>query len=93
MALAIRCEQLIRDGIIKNQFELAHYGQVTTVRMTHIMWLVKLAPKIQEAILFLPRVESGPDPIKEIEVRRIAQVLDWGEQRERWRYLADLAPI
>ncbi len=64
MALAIRCEQLIRDGLIKNQSELAHYGQVTTARMTHIMWLVNLAPDIQEAILFLPRVESGPDPSK-----------------------------
>jgi hypothetical protein len=33
------------------------------------------------AILFLPRVESGSDPIREIDVRRLAQVLDWGEQR------------
>ena len=29
--------------------------------MTHIMWLTNLDPEIQEAILFLPRVESGPD--------------------------------
>ena len=33
--------------------------------MTHIMWLTNLAPNIQEAILFLPRVESGPDAVKE----------------------------
>jgi len=52
--------------------------------MTHIMWLTNLAPDIQEAILFLPRVESGPDSIKEIEVRGIARVLDWGVQRGRW---------
>ena len=84
MALAIECDRLIRDGVIKNQSELAHYAQVTTARMTHIMWLTNLAPEIQEAILFLPRVESGPDTIKEIEVRRIARVLDWGVQRGRW---------
>ena len=53
--------------------------------MTHIMWLTNLAPEIQEAILFLPRAESGPDTVKEIDVRRIARVLDWGVQRERWR--------
>ena len=77
MALAIQCDPLIRDGMIKNQSELAHYAQVTTARMTHIMWLTNLAPDIQEAILFPPRVESGPDKIKEIEVRRIARVMDW----------------
>ena len=52
--------------------------------MTHIMWLTNLAPEIQEAILFLPRVESEPDTVKEIDVRRIARVMDWGVQRERW---------
>lgn len=49
--------------------------------MTHIMWLTNLAPEIQEAILFLPRVESGPDTVKEVDVRRIARVMDWGVQR------------
>ena len=85
MALAIQCDQLIRDGMMKNQSELAHYAQVTTARMTHIMWLTNLAPDIQEAILFLPRVESGPDTVKEIDVRRIARVMDWGVQRGMWR--------
>jgi len=53
--------------------------------MTHIMCLTNLAPDIQEAILSLPRVESGPDTMKEIEVRGIARVMDWGVQRVRWR--------
>ncbi|MCP4892101.1 MAG: hypothetical protein GY904_36625, partial [Planctomycetaceae bacterium] len=51
MALAIQCDRLISDGVIKNQSDLAHYAQVTTARMTHIMWLTNLAPEIQEAIL------------------------------------------
>ena len=85
MALAIECDQLIHDGVIKNQSELAHYAQVTTARMTHIIWLTNLAPEIQEAILFLPRVESGPYTMKEIDLRWIARVLDWGVQRVRWR--------
>ena len=82
MALAIECDRLIREGVIKNQSELAHYAQVTTARMTHIMWLTNLDPEIQEAILSLPRVDSGPDTVKEIDVRRIARVMDWGVQRE-----------
>jgi hypothetical protein len=52
--------------------------------MTHIMWLTNLAPEIQEAILFLPRIESGTDTVKEIDVRQIARVMDWGLQRGRW---------
>ncbi|HBV66416.1 MAG TPA: hypothetical protein DEF45_25755 [Rhodopirellula sp.] len=87
MALAIQCDQLISDGVIKNQSELAHYAHVTTARMTHIMWLTNLAPEIQEAILFLPRVESGPNTFKEIDVRRIARVMDWDVQRGRWESL------
>jgi len=76
MITAIQCDQLIRDGMMKNQSELAHYAQVTTARMTHIMWLTNLAPDIQEAILFLPRIEAGRGTIKEIEVWRVAQVME-----------------
>ncbi|MGB0600159.1 MAG: hypothetical protein ACPGLY_26075 [Rubripirellula sp.] len=68
---------MIRDGVIKNQSELVHYAQVTAARTTQIIWLSSFAPEIQEKILFLPRVESGPDTIKEIDVRRIARVMDW----------------
>jgi len=52
--------------------------------MTQVMTLLNLAPEIQEAILFLPRAESGPDTMKEIEVRGIARVLDWAVQRGMW---------
>ena len=89
MALAIECDRLISDGVIKNQSELAHYAQVTTARMTHIMWLTNLAPEIQEAILSLPRVESGPDSVKEIEVRWVARVMDWGVQRGMWEQIGE----
>jgi hypothetical protein len=35
--MAIQCDQLIREGVIKNHSELAHYDQVPTARMLHIM--------------------------------------------------------
>jgi hypothetical protein len=44
---------------------LADLGHVTRARVCQIMNLLQLAPDIQEAILFLPRVEGGRDPIKE----------------------------
>ena len=63
MALAIRFDQLIRDGVVADQAELACLGHVTGARMTQIMNLLHLAPDIQEAILHLPRVMEGRDPI------------------------------
>jgi hypothetical protein len=59
MALAIRCEGLIRDGVIENYTEIGRLGHVTRARVTQIMNLLHLAPDIQEEILFLPRTERG----------------------------------
>lgn len=80
MALAIRFDQLIRDGVVTDQAELARLGHVTRARMTQILNLLHLAPAIQEAILFLPRVEQGRDPITERELRTIVAIADWEEQ-------------
>ena len=87
MALAIRCDQLIRDGVIANQSALADFGHITTARMTQIMTLLNLAPDIQERILFLPRIEHGRDVVKETDIRPIAATLDWRKQRRMWAEL------
>jgi hypothetical protein len=55
--------------------------------MTQIMWLDNLAPDIQEAILFLPRITQGRDAIKEADLRPFAKTLDWSKQRQMWREL------
>jgi hypothetical protein len=87
LALAHHCFQLVRTGATINQSELAHFGQISTTRMTQIMWLDNLAPDIQEEILFLPRTTQGRDPIKEADIRPIAKTLDWSKQRQMWREL------
>lgn len=87
MALAIRCEKLIREGVVADQSELARFGQITTARMTQIMVLLNLAPDLQEQILLLPRTERGRDAVKETDVRRIATTLDWRKQRRMWAAL------
>lgn len=85
MALAIRFDQLIRDGVVANQAELARLGHVTRARVTHIMNLLNLAPEIQEAILFLPATARGRDVIGEQDVRPIANISAWQDQRKAWR--------
>ncbi|MEZ6054813.1 MAG: hypothetical protein R3C02_26155 [Planctomycetaceae bacterium] len=88
MALAIRFEGLVRDGVVADYAELARLRHVTRARMSQIMSLLHLALDIQEAILLLPRVESGKDPITERNIRPIAAIPDWQMQRREWRDLA-----
>jgi len=88
MALAIRFDQLLRDGEVSDQSELARLAHVTQPRMTQIMNLLHLAPDIQEEILQLPPVETGNDPITERDLRPIAALLDWRQQRLAWARLA-----
>ncbi len=87
LALAHHCFRLVQSGAIINQSELAHFGQISTTRMTQIMWLDNLAPDIQGEILFLPRTTQGRDSIKEADIRRIAKTLDWSKQRQMWKQM------
>ncbi|MEQ9616627.1 MAG: hypothetical protein RLN60_01190 [Phycisphaerales bacterium] len=87
MALAIRFEQLIRDGEVANYADVARLGHVTRSRVTQIMNLINLAPDIQEEILFLPRTVAGRDAVTERDVRPIVAEFDWNKQRKAWREL------
>ena len=87
MALAIRFEGLIKGGLVADYAELARLGHVTRARITQIGNLLNLAPDIQEAILFLPAVERGKDPITERDLRPIVAIADWKKQRRMWREL------
>lgn len=87
MALAIRFDGLVRAGVVSDYAELARLGHVTRARVTQIMNLLMLAPDIQEAILFLPRVERGRDPILLRQLQPIALVPDWRKQRQAWKTL------
>ena len=87
LALAIKCEGLVRSGAVPDYAELARRGWVTRARITQIMNLLLLAPDIQEAILFLPRTRRGRDPIHLALLQPIARTWRWSQQRRRWRAL------
>ncbi len=89
MALAIRCEDLVRRGEITDYADAARLGHVTRARMSQIMNLLNLAPDIQEEILFLPRTTQGRDAIGERDVRPICILADWKKQRQLWQQLQD----
>jgi hypothetical protein len=87
MALALRCDEMVRSGQIRSYCELATLGHVTRARISQIASLLHLAPDIQEALLFLPPTERGRDPIILADLVPLAAAFDWRKQRRLWRKL------
>jgi hypothetical protein len=88
MALAVKLDGLLRQGVVRDYAALARLGHVSRARITQIMNLLLLAPDIQEELLFLPETLRGRDPIHLRQLQPIALLPDWNEQRSRWRRLA-----
>jgi hypothetical protein len=87
MALALRLDELVRTGQVRNYTELADLGHVTRARICQILNLIHLAPDIQEALLFLPPTLRGRDAIILADLMPIAAAFDWRKQRRLWRKL------
>jgi site-specific DNA recombinase len=82
MALAIKLEQVVREGQAPTYASLAEAGHLSRARLSQIMALANLAPSIQETVLLLPRKMSGPDRVSEKQLRTIAGHVDWARQRQ-----------
>lgn len=84
LALAHHWQFLIGSGVVRDQADLARLVGVSRARVTQVMDLLRLAPDIQEAVLDLPRVERGRDPIHGRDLCRLAAEPLWGKQRRIW---------
>jgi hypothetical protein len=84
VALAIRFEDLLRNGVVKDYSELARLGGVSRTRVTQIMNLRNLAPAIQAQLLFQ---SAGESLIQECGVRRMAEEKEWRRQMKMFREL------
>ncbi len=87
MALAIHLQKLLDDGTFCDYAQIAKLADLSRARVTQIMNLNLLAPRIQEEILFLPKIHKGHDPISERDVRPIALKPCWYMQLKLWRAL------
>src|SRR5262245_31235332 len=85
MALALRFEELVRSGAVRDYAELARLGRVSRARITQVMNLLHLAPDLQEEVLFLAPVLKGRDPIHLENLQGLAALVDWQSQRRQWR--------
>ncbi len=84
MALAIRYDHMLNDGVVQSQTELAELLHISQPRMTQIMNLLHLSPAIQEEILHLPLVSNGRDQITERVLRSASSEHDWESQKLMW---------
>lgn len=85
LALALKFERLVSEGVVRNYRELAELGHMSRPRLCQLMRLTQLAPSIQEKLLFLPATQQRPDRICERQLRFSSGVLDWEKQRELFR--------
>ena len=92
MALALRFQRLLSEGVVHDYSELARWGHVSKARISQIMNLCLLSPSIQEAILFLPRIEEGRDPITLRDLQSLTLTPDWQGQKRKWEALSTNVP-
>jgi len=78
MALAIKFQEMIDRGELKDYADLARLGFVTRARVTQIMNLCLLAPDIQEQILHGAAAHES-------SIRRVVRSVDWESQKLIWR--------
>src|SRR5580698_6712442 len=76
MALAIKFQDMVDRGEVRDYADLARLGYVTRARITQIMNLLNLAPDIQEEILTLDdSVKSAT--LAERQIRSITKIVPW----------------
>jgi len=80
MALAIKFQHMVDRGEVRDYADLARLGFVTRARITQIMNLLNLAPRIQESLLFLDSSSGGCMPVSEHDLRTVAQAAAWPDQ-------------
>lgn len=83
MALAIKFQDMVDRGEVRDYADLARLGYVTRARITQIMNLLSLAPDIQEHILFLIHDQTEGTPC-ERGLRQLLKATNWVDQRSAW---------
>jgi hypothetical protein len=80
MALAIKFQDMIDRGEVRDYADIARLGYVSRARLTPIMNLLLLAPNIQERVLFgVPSTASS-----EKALRAVCAEVYWPDQRSRF---------
>lgn len=82
MALAIKFQDMVDRGGVRDYADIARLGYVTRARVTQIMNLLNLAPEIQEYLLSLDGSTERGCAITERDLRTITSLPSWADQRK-----------
>jgi hypothetical protein len=91
MALAVKFQDMVDRGEVRDYADLARLGFVSRARITQIMNLLNLAPDIQEELLTSSTLPSN-EGIPERVLRRVTAVVGWNQQRSLWKALIGKPP-
>jgi hypothetical protein len=80
MALAIKFQEMVDRGEVRDYADLARFGYVTRARLTQIMNLLLLAPDIQEQFLFGIQTNGSTEKA----LRAVCTEVCWSDQRSRF---------
>lgn len=84
MALAIKFQDMVDRGEVRDYADLARLGHVTRARMSQIMNLLLLAPDIQAELLKSGDSAATTAGVPERDLRTVARLVLWSEQRKVW---------
>lgn len=87
VALALKFDRLLREGVVADVSELARLASITQPRATQLLNLSLLAPDIIEDLLFLTSAERGRDRVHERALRPVVAEANWSAQRTKYRAL------
>lgn len=84
-APAIKFQEMIDRGEVRDYAEIARLGYVTRARITQITNLLNLAPEFQGQLLSAACDASGLCLFAERHRRHVLSAVHWSEQRARFR--------
>ena len=89
MALAIKFQDMVDRGEVRDYADIARLGYVSRARLTQIMNLLLLAPDIQEEIVGLGST-TDQRILAERHTRSVVKFVLWDRQRDAWRQKSEL---
>lgn len=84
---AIEWQALIDSGEVRNQAEIARREGITRARVTQVMGMLRLSPKIQEHILSLPETVRRPT----ITERALRPITMFDEEHQQLQAFAGIS--
>ncbi len=87
MALAVKFQDMVDRGEVRDYADLARLGYVSRARVTQIMNLLLLAPDIQALLLSAP---PELEQITESRFRPLVACVYWPDQRAMWTGLISI---